>query len=169
MINLYFIWVTIWCFLFQAGTQLQSKLALDAQANKMSDIFLRGFSNNNVAANDVELRKNMASLSGSGRDVSNNVCRGSNSAFSTFTSLGMNTGQVQVTRPRMRICFDPETEIPRLQKWFSENNHPTRQQVGAYKHYPEPKKLLQEIINKSKVTINQLGNLLVVTICTHFG
>ena len=37
--------------------------------------------------------------------------------------------QFQVAKPRMRICFDPETEIPRLQKWFAENNHPTRQQV----------------------------------------
>ncbi len=37
--------------------------------------------------------------------------------------------QFQVTKPRMRICFDPETEIPKLQKWFAENNHPTRQQV----------------------------------------
>ena len=37
--------------------------------------------------------------------------------------------QYSVTKPRMRICFDPETEIPKLQKWFAENNHPTRQQV----------------------------------------
>ena len=34
-----------------------------------------------------------------------------------------------VAKPRMRICFDPETEIPRLQQWFAENNHPSRQQV----------------------------------------
>lgn len=40
--------------------------------------------------------------------------------------------QFQVTKPRMRICFDPETEIPKLQKWFAENNHPTRQQVEEY-------------------------------------
>ena len=33
-------------------------------------------------------------------------------------------------KPRMRICFDPETELPKLQKWFKENNHPTRQQVS---------------------------------------
>ena len=39
------------------------------------------------------------------------------------------TDQFQVAKPRMRICFDPETEIPKLQKWFAENNHPTRQQV----------------------------------------
>ena len=38
--------------------------------------------------------------------------------------------QFMITKPRMRVCFDPETEIPRLQKWFSESNHPTRQQVG---------------------------------------
>jgi hypothetical protein len=33
-------------------------------------------------------------------------------------------------KPRMRICFDPETELPKLQKWFKDNNHPTRQQVS---------------------------------------
>ena len=37
-----------------------------------------------------------------------------------------------VAKPRMRICFDPETEIPRLQKWFADNNHPSRQQVGGW-------------------------------------
>ena len=31
--------------------------------------------------------------------------------------------------PRLRICFDPEQEIPLLQKWFALNNHPTRTQV----------------------------------------
>ncbi len=36
-----------------------------------------------------------------------------------------------IAKPRMRICFDPETEIPRLQKWFAQNNHPTRQQVSS--------------------------------------
>ena len=36
------------------------------------------------------------------------------------------------TKPRMRICFDPEHEIPKLQAWFSENNHPSRLQVEEY-------------------------------------
>ena len=58
--------------------------------------------------------------------------------FSGYGSLGISPNlmpgsstpeQFQVAKPRMRICFDPETEIPRLQKWFAENNHPTRQQV----------------------------------------
>ena len=31
--------------------------------------------------------------------------------------------------PRLRICFDPEQEIPLLQKWFILNNHPSRAQV----------------------------------------
>ena len=61
------------------------------------------------------------------------------SHFGTYGTLGMTPGlmspnantadQYSVTKPRMRICFDPETEIPKLQKWFAENNHPTRQQV----------------------------------------
>ena len=32
--------------------------------------------------------------------------------------------------PRLRICFDPDNEIPMLQKWFSLNNHPSRAQVS---------------------------------------
>ena len=35
-------------------------------------------------------------------------------------------------KPRMRICFDPEHEIPKLQAWFAENNHPSRLQVEEY-------------------------------------
>ena len=35
-------------------------------------------------------------------------------------------------KPRMRICFDPEHEIPKLQAWFAENNHPSRLQVEDY-------------------------------------
>ena len=36
------------------------------------------------------------------------------------------------TRPRMRICFDPEHEIPKLQQWFQLNNHPSRLQVNRF-------------------------------------
>ena len=32
-------------------------------------------------------------------------------------------------QPRLRICFDPEQEIPLLQKWFAINNHPSRSEV----------------------------------------
>ena len=32
-------------------------------------------------------------------------------------------------QPRLRICFDPDHEIPLLQKWFNLNNHPSRTQV----------------------------------------
>jgi homeobox domain-containing protein len=38
----------------------------------------------------------------------------------------------ETDRPRLRVCFDPEYEIPLLQKWFTENNHPTRQQVRVF-------------------------------------
>jgi hypothetical protein len=49
-------------------------------------------------------------------------------------------------KPRMRICFDPETELPKLQKWFKENNHPTRQQVSLI--------IGEELFNSGKL-INQ--------------
>ena len=35
-------------------------------------------------------------------------------------------------RVRMRTTFDPEQELPRLQRWFSENQHPTRFQVNSF-------------------------------------
>lgn len=38
--------------------------------------------------------------------------------------------QNQLTqKTRMRTSFDPELELPKLQKWFLENQHPSRQQV----------------------------------------
>ena len=30
---------------------------------------------------------------------------------------------------RLRICFDPELELPRLQEWFRQHPHPSRKQA----------------------------------------
>lgn len=35
-------------------------------------------------------------------------------------------------KTRMRTSFDPEMELPKLQRWFQENPHPSRQQIQAY-------------------------------------
>ncbi|XP_043470706.1 homeobox protein dve-1 [Leptopilina heterotoma] len=35
-------------------------------------------------------------------------------------------------KTRMRTSFDPELELPRLQRWFGENQHPTRSQIQHY-------------------------------------
>ncbi|KAL3887904.1 hypothetical protein ACJMK2_000291 [Sinanodonta woodiana] len=35
-------------------------------------------------------------------------------------------------KTRMRTSFDPEHEIPRLQKWFQDNQHPSREQMLQY-------------------------------------
>ena len=35
-------------------------------------------------------------------------------------------------KTRMRTSFDPELELPRLQRWFAENQHPSRQQIQHY-------------------------------------
>lgn len=32
----------------------------------------------------------------------------------------------------MRTSFDTELELPKLQAWFAENPHPSRQQVSKY-------------------------------------
>ncbi|XP_063991879.1 homeobox protein dve-1 [Diachasmimorpha longicaudata] len=35
-------------------------------------------------------------------------------------------------KTRMRTSFDPELELPRLQRWFTESQHPSRQQIQRY-------------------------------------
>lgn len=35
-------------------------------------------------------------------------------------------------KTRMRTSFDPEMELPKLQRWFHENPHPSRQQIQTY-------------------------------------
>lgn len=35
-------------------------------------------------------------------------------------------------KTRMRTSFDPELELPKLQRWFAENQHPSRQQIQQY-------------------------------------
>lgn len=37
-------------------------------------------------------------------------------------------------KTRMRTSFDPEHEIPRLQRWFTDNQHPSREQMLQYLH-----------------------------------
>lgn len=32
----------------------------------------------------------------------------------------------------MRTSFDPELELPKLQRWFQDNQHPSRQQIQQY-------------------------------------
>lgn len=40
--------------------------------------------------------------------------------------------QYPTQKTRMRTSFDPELELPKLQHWFSENQHPSRQQIQQY-------------------------------------
>lgn len=40
--------------------------------------------------------------------------------------------QFPTQKTRMRTSFDPELELPKLQRWFAENQHPTRQQIQHY-------------------------------------
>lgn len=38
----------------------------------------------------------------------------------------------QFVRTRIRTSFDPELELPKLHKWFNENQHPSRSQIHLY-------------------------------------
>lgn len=40
--------------------------------------------------------------------------------------------QYPTQKTRMRTSFDPELELPKLQKWFADNQHPSRQQIQHY-------------------------------------
>ncbi|KAK5639698.1 hypothetical protein RI129_012190 [Pyrocoelia pectoralis] len=40
--------------------------------------------------------------------------------------------QFPTQKTRMRTSFDPELELPKLQRWFSDNQHPSRQQIQQY-------------------------------------
>uniref|UniRef100_T1HLH5 Uncharacterized protein n=1 Tax=Rhodnius prolixus TaxID=13249 RepID=T1HLH5_RHOPR len=40
--------------------------------------------------------------------------------------------QYPTPKTRMRTSFDPELELPKLQRWFMENQHPSRQQIQQY-------------------------------------
>ncbi|XP_018917493.2 uncharacterized protein dve isoform X2 [Bemisia tabaci] len=40
--------------------------------------------------------------------------------------------QYRTQKTRMRTSFDPELELPKLQRWFIENQHPSRQQIQQY-------------------------------------
>ncbi|CAH1103110.1 unnamed protein product [Psylliodes chrysocephalus] len=52
----------------------------------------------------------------------------------TDTHPAMQTvhNQFPTQKTRMRTSFDPELELPKLQRWFTENQHPSRQQIQQY-------------------------------------
>jgi hypothetical protein len=51
----------------------------------------------------------------------------------TWPAFAFQTVQSQypTQKTRMRTSFDPELELPKLQRWFAENQHPSRQQVST--------------------------------------
>ena len=55
-----------------------------------------------------------------------------NSKSSHSADLDEVSPRLREDQPRLRICFDPEQEIPLLQKWFAMNNHPSRTEVEQY-------------------------------------
>jgi homeobox domain-containing protein len=52
--------------------------------------------------------------------------------LSAVTISDLSARDVLPPRVRMRTTFDPEQELPRLQRWFSDNQHPTRFQVSRF-------------------------------------
>lgn len=65
--------------------------------------------------------------------ISHRISPSDTSATPSASILPLSDGSTREAalppRVRMRTTFDPEQELPRLQRWFSENQHPTRFQV----------------------------------------
>lgn len=47
-------------------------------------------------------------------------------------AIQMVQNQHPTPKTRMRTSFDPELELPKLQQWFMENQHPSRQQIQQF-------------------------------------
>ncbi|GFO44585.1 DNA-binding protein satb2 [Plakobranchus ocellatus] len=69
----------------------------------------------------------VANIGHSSHKIPSNIPTINGSAGSPY--LGLMPGKT-----RIRTSFDPEHEIPRLHKWFSQNQHPTREQMLRYMH-----------------------------------
>lgn len=52
--------------------------------------------------------------------------------FIVHPALQSMQSQYSNQKTRMRTSFDPEMELPKLQRWFQENPHPSRQQIQSY-------------------------------------
>lgn len=52
--------------------------------------------------------------------------------FIVHPALQSVQSQYSNQKTRMRTSFDPEMELPKLQRWFQENPHPSRQQIQSY-------------------------------------
>lgn len=50
----------------------------------------------------------------------------------THSLQSVSQNQFQGQKTRMRTSFDTELELPKLQAWFAENPHPSRQQIHHY-------------------------------------
>lgn len=116
-----------------------TNLELDAkqQTNKHSPTigFSTSFSNNSHnsptdESNDNPFSINQSLLNNQNRLIVNNNSNNLNSNHQqTSNSASSNSFP---NRTRIRTSFDPEHELPRLQRWFSENEHPTRPQIQEY-------------------------------------
>ena len=71
-------------------------------------------------------------------DASHSSCNHINSNHSNHlldhstSSTSPSAQTQQYVRTRIRTSFDPELELPKLHRWFSENQHPSRAQIQHY-------------------------------------
>lgn len=96
----------------------QQSVPFSLNGNGTNGLLLAGQTGNllNSSGLSVNSANNLSNL-----NASNHSANASNSSNSSFPN-----------RTRIRTSFDPEHELPKLQQWFGENQHPSRQQIQDY-------------------------------------
>jgi len=104
-------------------------LELDKQQQKCSSGF--SFSDHNSPNQSFSSTLNGANSNGSLLNSQNSILN-SNVNNSNNLNNHQQTASNFPNRTRIRTSFDPEHELPKLHRWFAENQHPTRQQIQEY-------------------------------------
>ena len=90
-------------------------------------------SNGNLLLNSQNSILNSVNLVNSSNNLnSNNNLSTSNHHQQSTTNSSSSNSTSFPNRTRIRTSFDPEHELPKLHRWFAENQHPSRQQIQEY-------------------------------------
>lgn len=124
-------------FPFEIGDDMRRKFdqwwsnQLTPQANPIANKILPAFSINPAAVAQNEIDFAARHLHNSRENIENHLS-GHHHNMIVHPALQTVHSQYPSQKTRMRTSFDPEMELPKLQKWFQENPHPSRQQIQSY-------------------------------------
>ena len=107
--------------------QNQSPQLSDQQSNSSSQLNLNRRGANCHPLLSLELDASQSSSNHINSNHSNNLLD-----HHSTSSTSPSAPTQQYVRTRIRTSFDPELELPKLHRWFSENQHPSKAQIQHY-------------------------------------